>query len=83
MQVTVNIPDEVAAQVLASGLAIDAYLQGLVVSDTAAASKHRLVRLGPGPYSPAEAGRQIRELRKANRLDGLKIKDLIEEGRRV
>ena len=27
--------------------------------------------------------RRIRELRKSNRLDGLKIKDLVEEGRRV
>ena len=82
MQVTVNIPDEVAAQVLACGLALDSYVQGLVVS-AGAASKHRLVRLGPGPLSPAEAGRSIRELRRGNRLDGLKLKDLIEEGRRV
>jgi hypothetical protein len=82
MQVTVNISDEVAAQVLARGLALDVYVQGLVVSD-AACPKPRLARLGPGPYSPAEAGSRIRELRKGNRLNGLKIKDLIEEGRRV
>jgi anthranilate/para-aminobenzoate synthase component II len=81
MQVTVNISDEVAAQVQARGMALEAYVQGLVVSD-ASMSRPRLVRLGPGPYSPQEAGRQIRELRKENRLDGLKIKDLIEEGRR-
>jgi len=82
MQVTVNIPDEFAAQVQARGLALEAYVQELVVSD-ASMSRPRLVRLGPGPYSPIEAGRQIRELRKGNCLDGLKIKDLIEEGRRV
>jgi hypothetical protein len=82
MQVTVNIPDHLAAQVQARGLALEAYVQGLVVSD-AAALKSRLVRLEPGPYSPAEAGRRIRELRKDNRLDGLKIKDLIEEGRKI
>jgi hypothetical protein len=81
MQVTVNIPDEVAAQVQSRGLSLDAYVQRLVASD-AVVSKHGLVRLGPGPYSPEEAGRWIRELRKGNRLDGLKIKDLIEEGRR-
>jgi len=68
--------------VQARGLALEAYLQGLVVSD-AAMPRSQFVRLGPGPYSPEEAGRQIRELRKGNRLDGLKIKDLIEEGRRV
>jgi hypothetical protein len=82
MQVTVNIPDDVAAQVQARGLALEAYVQGLVVSD-AAILQPRLVRLGAGPYSPEEAGRQIRELRKTNRLEGLKIKDLIEEGRRA
>ena len=81
MQVTVNIPDEVAAQVQSRGLSLDAYVQRLVSSD-AVVFKHGLVRLGPGPYTPEEAGRQIRELRKNNRLGGLKIKDLIEEGRR-
>jgi hypothetical protein len=82
MQVTVNISDTLAAQIQASGLALETYVQGLVASD-AAVPKHRLVRLGPGPYSPAEAGRRIRELRKDNCLDGLAIKDLIEEGRRI
>jgi hypothetical protein len=82
MQVVVNIPDEVALQVKARGLALEAYVQGLVVSD-AAVPRPRLVRLGPGPFSPEEAGRQIRRLRRGNRLDGLRVKDLIEEGRRV
>jgi len=82
MQVTVNIPDELAAQVQSRGLSLDDYVQRLVACD-AVASKHQLVRLGTGPYSPEEAGRWIRELRKNNRLDGLKIKDLIDEGRRI
>jgi hypothetical protein len=82
MQVTVNIPDEVATQVLARGLALEAYVQSLVVSD-AFTVQPRMARLGPGPYSPEEAGRHIRELRKSNTLDGIKIKDLIDEGRRL
>jgi len=82
MQVTVNIPDEVVEQMQSRGLSVDAYVQRLVAAD-AVVSKHGLVRLGPGPYTPEEAGRQIRELRKGNRLDGLKLKDLIEEGRRI
>jgi hypothetical protein len=82
MQVTINIPDEIAAQVRARGLALDAYVQDLVASN-AATSRPCLVRLGPGPYSTEEAARNIRELRKANRLDGIKIKDLIDEGRRI
>ena len=82
MQVTVNIPDEFAALVQARGLALEAYVESLVASQ-ASVARQRLVRLGPGPYSPEEAGRQIRELRKGNSLDGLKIRDLIEEGRRI
>ena len=82
MQITANIPDDVAAQVHARGLALERYVEELVVSH-ATTSQPRLVRIGPGPYSPEEAGRQIRELRKGNRLDGLKVKNLIDEGRRI
>lgn len=37
-------------------------------------------RLGPSTKSPAEAVAEILEIQKRNRLDGLKIKDLIHEG---
>ncbi len=37
--------------------------------------------LGPGPYTPEEAGRNIRELRKKNVLGGdVTLKELIHEG---
>jgi len=81
MQVTVNIPDELAALVQSRGLSLDAYLQRLVASD-AVVSKHGLVRLGPGPYSPEEAGRWIRAMRTENRLDGVTIRELIDAGRK-
>jgi len=80
MQVTVNIPDEVAAQVQSRGLSLDDYVQGLVAS--AAGSDHRLVRLGPGPYSLEEAGAWIRAMRTENRLDGTTIRELIDAGRK-
>jgi tricorn protease-like protein len=79
MQVTIDIPDELAAQARARGLALEAYLLELIASETA---KPNLIPLGKGPYSPQEAVDRIREERKNNRLDGLKIKDLINEGRR-
>ena len=82
MQVTVDIPDEIAAQVKARGLALEKYVQALVASD-AESSKLRLTRLGPGPFTPEEAGQNIRELRKGVLLNGLRIRDLIEEGRRI
>ncbi len=81
MQVTVNIPDEAAAKAQAQGLGIEEYLERLVASDTED-SDPTLVRLGPGPHTPEEAGRNILQLRKKTRLNGLKIKDLIHEGRR-
>ncbi len=36
--------------------------------------------LGPATKSPAEAVADILEIQRRNRLDGLKIKDLIHEG---
>jgi hypothetical protein len=82
MQITVHIPDSIAAAVQSRGLSLESYVQDLITSSTTQ-PQTRLVRLGPGPHSPEEAGRQIRAQRKGNRLDGLKIKELIEEGRRA
>jgi prevent-host-death family protein len=42
----------------------------------------RIVPIGPVRRSVAETIAAIREARKGNRLDGLKIRDLIDEGRR-
>jgi hypothetical protein len=81
MQVTINIPDELAAQVRARGLALEDYVRDLVASDAAQANPG-FIRFGPGPYTPEEAASSIRESRRNTRLNGLKIKDLIDEGRR-
>ena len=40
----------------------------------------RAVWLGSSLYTPEEAGRNIRELRRGVTLGGLRIKDLIHEG---
>lgn len=82
MQVTVDIPDELAAQVAARGVVLEAYVRSLVVSDASGLHARR-VHLEPGPYSPEQAGRNLRELRKNNFLNGIIIKDLIEEGRKI
>jgi len=79
MQVTIDIPDDLAARVRARGLTLDAYVRELIASEV---SMPKLVRLGPGPYTPEEAVDSIRESRKNSRLNGLKTKDLINEGRR-
>jgi hypothetical protein len=41
------------------------------------------VRLGPRTGTPQEAGQAIREIARTHTLGGVKIKDLIEEGRRL
>jgi hypothetical protein len=81
MQITVSIPDEAAAKAQALGLGVEEYLKRLVAEDMSS-SDERFVRFGPGPYTPEEAAAGIRELRKGVTLGGLKIKDLINEGRR-
>jgi hypothetical protein len=68
-----EIEAQLAAEARARGLALDQYVTRLVASRAAAQ---------PMPESAAEAVAAIRELRKGNRLDGLKISDLIQEGRR-
>jgi hypothetical protein len=81
MQVSVNIPDEVARQVMARGLSLESYVRELIAADTANAETG-LRRFGPGPYTPEEAGRWIRENRVGNRLNGLTIRELIDAGRK-
>ena len=68
-----EIEAQLAAEAQARGLALDQYVEELVVS--------RPVQQ-PRTESPAEAVAAIRELRKGNRLQGLKVSDLIHEGRR-
>ena len=82
MQITVNVPDEMAAEVKsrlsseadARGLPLGSYiLEKLVGARPWEGSRQRTV---------CDAIDAIRELRKGNRLDGVRIRDLIDEGRR-
>jgi hypothetical protein len=80
MQVLVEIPEHVAAQAQKKGLAIEPYVQQALNRLAEADEEGSWTPLGGGPYTPEEAGRNIRELRKKNILGGLKIRDLIHEG---
>lgn len=84
MQVTIEIPEIVAHRAEAAGLDVPTYLQRLIEKETLSEAEGdaRFVRFGPGPLTPAEAGADILELRKNLTLGGIKIKDLVEEGRR-
>ena len=59
-------------QAQARGLTLDRYLEDLMKAQAGE----------PRTESPAEAVAQIRELRKGLSLDGLSVKELINEGRK-
>ena len=64
-----------AFQAQARGLALDRYLEDVLTAQARESKPER-------GTSTAEAVGQIRQLRQGLRLDGLAIKDLINEGRR-
>ncbi len=68
-----EIEAQLAAEARARGLALDLYIEPIIT-----ARPHDAVSTA----SPAETVAALREGRKGIRLDGLKIKDLIEEGRK-
>jgi len=76
MQITVNIPDELAVAAEARGIRLESTIEQLLTE--------RLLGLGQDdrPKSASEAVEAILAIQQRNRLDGLKIRDLIEEGRR-
>ncbi|RSL16781.1 hypothetical protein EDE15_2306 [Edaphobacter aggregans] len=84
MQITIDIPETLAHKAEVAGVDVSTYLQRLIERDvlSESAGGTRLVRFEPGSKTPAEAGADILEMRKKLTLDGIKIKDLIEEGRR-
>jgi len=75
MQVTVNVPEELAEQARARGLAVAAYVEEVLARESQQAAGKDLRAVG-------EAIDRIKKLRKGNTLGGLRIKDLINEGRK-
>jgi len=74
MEVTIRIPDNLAAEARALGVSVEVYVQEILARqalDTSGEQRVQLVRA---------AIDQILELRKGNKLAGLRTKDLIHEG---
>jgi len=69
-----EIESQLAAQAEACGVTFSEYLKELLVKQAERPAERANRR------SVAEAIESIQELRKGNRLGGLKIKDLIHEG---
>jgi hypothetical protein len=71
IQLQPDVEAQLAAEAQARGLALDHYIEMIVKARSVEQLRQRSV---------AEAIDRIRELRKGNKLSGLKSKDLIHEG---
>lgn len=74
MQVTINVPDRLAAEARARGVSVEVYVEQML------AVKALDAKDGVRPELVGQAIDRIRELRKGNKLAGLRLKDLLHEG---
>lgn len=76
MQVTINVSDQIAAEARARGISTEAYVEQLVASRTHTNGDRERRK------AVAAAVDRILERRERHKLDGLEIKDLINESRK-
>ena len=74
MEVTIKVPDKLAAEARARGVSVEAYVQEILARQTIEATGEARLQ------SVRTAIVRILELRKGNKLAGLRVKDLIHEG---
>lgn len=73
MRVTIKVSDKLAAEARARGVSVEVYVQEILARQT--------MGTGEGPLpSVRSAIDRVLELRKGNKLAGLRTKDLIHEG---
>lgn len=76
MEVTIKVPEKLAAEARARGMPVEVYVQEILARqafESTVEGRLQLVRA---------AVDRILELRKGNKLAGLRTKDLIHEGRK-
>lgn len=74
MEVTIKVPDQLAAEARSRGLSVEVYVQDIL-------ARQALDTTGEGRIQLVQATiERIFELRKGNKLAGLRAKDLIHEG---
>jgi hypothetical protein len=81
MTVTVEIPKDMEARIMAEALASGVPLSELVRNLLVSGWQHKDIGHDLAKERTLAAGARIRELRKGVTLGGLNIKDLINEGR--
>jgi hypothetical protein len=74
MEVTVKVPDKLAAEARARGVSIEVYVQEILTRQALESTDEQRLQ------SVRAAIDRILELRKGNRLGGLRTKDFIHEG---
>lgn len=76
MEVTISVPDKLAAEARARGVSVEVYVQEILA--------RQMMETGEGPLPPVRSViDRILELRKGNNLAGLRTKDLIHEGHKL
>jgi len=76
MEVRIKVPDRLAAEARARGVSVEVYVQDIL-------SRQALETTGEQRLESVRAAiGRILELRKGNKLAGLRTKDLIHEGHR-
>jgi plasmid stability protein len=74
MEVTIKVPDKLAAEARAHGVSVEVYVQEIL-------ARQALETAGEQPLpSVCAAIDRILELRKGNKLAGLRTKDFVHEG---
>jgi len=74
MEVTIKVPDKLAAEARAHGVSVEVYVQEILARQALQATGEQRLQ------SVRAAIDRILELRKGNKLAGLRTKDLIHEG---
>jgi len=74
MEVTIKVPDKLAEEARAHGVSLEVYVQELLARQALGTAGEQRVQ------SVRAAIDRIFELRKGNKLAGLRAKDLIHEG---
>jgi hypothetical protein len=74
MEVTIKVPDQLAAEARSRGVSVEVYVQDIL-------ARQALDTTGEGHLQSVRVAiERIFDLRKGNKLAGLRTKDLIQEG---
>jgi hypothetical protein len=82
MELTIDIPERLVRRAAALGVPVETLVAQALDQIADEPIPPGFVRLGVPTMTREEATASIREIQKNHTLGGLKIKDLIEEGRR-